>query len=114
MAKTENWMQSVVSLNPTLLPQDVFARWWRPCGVTKPEMLFPTRNSPGYYSYGELERRVFNLKLQVIQFKLKAGVSRSFNATNVWEQHPRSHHKGATSMQTHPTVRVGFEYSIAP
>ena len=43
-----------------------------------------------------------------------AGVRRSFNTNDtttqaVWEQDPRSHHKGDTSMQTHPAVRVGFE-----
>ena len=40
--------------------------------------------------------------------KAKGGFCCSFNTT-VWEQHPRSHHKGATSMQTHPEVRVGYE-----
>ena len=44
----------------------------------------------------------------------KGGVRRSFNTATVWEQHPGSHYKGATSlcMQTHPAVRVGFELAI--
>ena len=33
-------------------------------------------------------------------------VRRSFNPR---EQYPRSHNKGATSMQTHPAVGVGLE-----
>ena len=33
----------------------------------------------------------------------------ALTTTTVREQHPRSQHKGATSMQTHPAVRVGFE-----
>ena len=41
----------------------------------------------------------------------KAGVRRSFNSTTVWEQHPRSQHKGATCMQTHAAVRVGWRPS---
>ena len=34
-----------------------------------------------------------------------------FQMMTVKEQHPRSHHKGATSMQTHLAVRVGFTLS---
>ena len=37
----------------------------------------------------------------------KARVCSSFNTMTVWEQRPRSHHKGATSMQTHSAVKVG-------
>ena len=39
----------------------------------------------------------------------KSGVRSSFNTMAVWEQHPRSNHKGATNVPTHPAVRVGFE-----
>ena len=37
------------------------------------------------------------------------GFEAALITTTVWEQQPRSHHKGATSMQTHQAVRVGFE-----
>ena len=40
--------------------------------------------------------------------KLKTGVSSSFNNRD-GSGSARSHHKGGTSMQTHPAVRVGFE-----
>ena len=39
----------------------------------------------------------------------KAEVCSSFAITIVREQHPRSHHKGTISLQTHPAVRVGFK-----
>ena len=41
--------------------------------------------------------------------QVQTRVFRSFNTTPVGEQHPRPRHNGATSMQTHPAVRVGFE-----
>ena len=37
-------------------------------------------------------------------------VHSSFNTITVWEQHPRSHHKGATSMQNHVVVREGLKW----
>ena len=40
---------------------------------------------------------------------IEEGVSSSFNTTAVWEQHPRSHHTGATSKQTHQEVSSSFE-----
>ena len=40
--------------------------------------------------------------------EVKAGVRRSLNTTTIWEHHPRSYHKGTTSMQTHPAVRVAI------
>ena len=47
---------------------------------------------------------------------LKAGGHGSsrwrFNTTTVWEQHPRSHHKGANSMQRPPAVRVGIKLPV--
>ena len=39
----------------------------------------------------------------------KAEARRSFNTATVREQHPGSHRKGATSMQSHPAVRAEFE-----
>ena len=40
------------------------------------------------------------------------GFETALISTTVQEQQPRSHHKGATSMQTHQAVRVGFELAI--
>ena len=40
---------------------------------------------------------------------VKAEFAAAMMPTTVREQHPRSHHKVATSIHTHPAVRAGFE-----
>ena len=57
---------------------------------------------------------VFGPLYKVRRFWAEVKIRRSFNTTTVWEQRPRSHHKGATSMQTNPVVRVGFELATRP
>ena len=54
---------------------------------------------------GGVARGVSATFIKVAEPRQKAGVCRSFDTTTVREQHPRSHHKGATRIQTHPAVR---------
>ena len=52
---------------------------------------------------------LFNKCCRLRKMYVKAGVCSSFIKHNCREQHPRSHHKGTTSMQTHLAGRVQFK-----
>ena len=49
----------------------------------------------------------------IVKSYLKSCVPRFQMTTTVREQHPRSHHTGATSMQTQQAVRVLVGFKLA-